>query len=388
MKIGIFGGTFNPIHNGHLNMIIDIKERLNLDVIYFVPSFKTPDKEFQIEKISAKHRYEMVSKVIKSQNFSWLKVSNFEYKSKSISYTFKTIKHFKEKYPNDKLFWIMGEDRYKKFNTWKKYNYIKENASIVIYRRSENINKVIKKDKSVIYLSYLFIDISSSYILMNFRWDLIPQKAKDYILNNKLYLKTIVFNSLKFKRYEHSVAVASHAKRLAKEYKYKDIEKAWFTGLIHDLFKLHSDKMLLEYKAKRGKEFTDEKIPLPALHGFIVALWVRDQYGWKDKEIFSALASHTLAKKDAKKLDKIIYVADKISSDRKGDKIGKLRKLAYLNLDLTYKKMIKESVKKLKNKNIKPHKDTIDAYKQYVKSSYGDSKYEFKLKENKRKIKK
>jgi len=66
MKIGIFGGTFNPIHNGHINIATHVKETLKLDVIYFVPSYQTPDKQFSIEKISGLQRYNMIKNTIKS----------------------------------------------------------------------------------------------------------------------------------------------------------------------------------------------------------------------------------------------------------------------------------------------------------------------------------
>ncbi len=303
---------------------------------------------------------------------------------KKTSYTYKTIEYFNKKKPNDTLYWIMGEDRYFDFSTWKNFEIIKNLAKIVIYRRSNEINEEISNDESVIYLKDSFFDISSTKILNEVRWDLIPEEAKTYIAKNKLYLKTLVFNVLKEKRYEHSVAVASHAKRLADRYKYKNVEKAWITGLVHDFFKLKSDKFLLDYKSKYGKNYPD--VPIPALHGLVVALWLKEEYKWYDKEVFDALTSHTLGKSNASKLDKIIFVADKISTDRKGHKVGKLRKLAYKNLDFTYIKLIKNLIKKLKNKNIDPHINTIEAYRYYIDPKFLSTDLDFTLKKNKKTI--
>lgn len=385
MKIGIFGGTFNPVHNGHINMIKNIKEKTDLDVVYFVPSFQTPDKFFQIEKISPKDRYLMVKKTIKSLDLKWLKVSDFEYKQKGTSFTYKTINYFRNKFPKDDLIWIMGEDRYKGFEKWENYEYIISNAEVIVYRRFLKLNKDLINNKEIMYMKDIFFDISSSEILQKGLWNNIPLEAKKYICKNKLYLKTVIFHMLKSSRYEHSVAVASHSRRLAKEYKYKDSNKAWLTGLVHDMFKLHTDQELINYKINKGKEFSDKYIPIPALHGFIVALWIRDEYGWDDIEVFNALSSHTLSKGNAKKLDKIIFVADKISTDRKGHKIGKTRKLAYKSLDQTYAKILKQTVKNLEKKGIDIHEDTIEAYREHINERYLKPKYEFNLKINKRK---
>lgn len=382
MKIGIFGGTFNPIHNGHIEMIKLVKEKQKLDQVFVVPSFQTSDKLFQIEKISAKDRFKMVAKTVKGLNLGWLKVSDFEYKQKGISYTHKTIKHFKETNPNDELYWIIGEDRYEGFKNWQNVDYIKENAKVIIFRRKEKMNPRLLKDKEFIVQKDVYFDISSSMILSEIRWDLIPEPAKAYIAKNKLYLKTLVFNVLKYKRYEHSVAVASHAKRLSMKYGYRKVNKAILVGLVHDLFKLHDEDFLRGYLSKHAPEILEQNIPTPALHGFVVAVWLRDEYGWKDKEVFNALSSHTLASGGATKLDKIIYVADKISSDRKGHKVGKLRKLAYLSLDQTYIKILKQSVKKLKKQKISVHVNTADAYREHIQPKYGLNKYDFELKEN------
>lgn len=380
MKIGIFGGTFNPIHIGHLKMIKSVKENLNLDQVYFVPSYKTPDKMFEIEKIYPKHRYKMVKKALRAEKISWLKISNFEYKQKEISYTYKTILYFKNKNQSNELYWIMGEDRYLNFEKWKNYKIIQNNAKIVVYRRSSIINEKLANDKNIIYLNNKFFDFSSTRILNEIRWDFIPKIVKKYIAKNKLYLKTIVFNVLREKRYEHSVAVASHSKRLANKYKYKNEVKIFLVGLVHDLFKLHSNEFLTNY-IKNNEELVKSNIPEPALHGFVVALWLKNEYLWKDKKVYNALCSHTLAEQKPSKLSKILYVADKISTDRKGEKIGKLRKLAYNNLDETYKKILKMSVKKLTKRNIDIHKFTIEAYRNLVDPNFKKNKYEYNLKE-------
>ena len=385
MKIGIFGGTFSPIHKGHLKIIKEIKLELNLDIVYFVPSHKTPNKKFTIEKISSKDRIKMVKKAIYEEKDKNLKVSNFELRQKGVSYTYKTIKHFREKYPNAELFWIMGEDRYHNFYSWEKCQKITKEAKVVVFRRSKKINNLIKNDKNVIYMSRTFFDISSTKIMSNLDWENIPAQVQKYIAKKRLYLKTIVFQTLKESRYEHSVAVSSHAKRLATKYAFRDVKTAELAGLVHDLFKLHSDKeLIIEYKRLFTlKDPNINNIPLPALHGFVCALWLKKIYGINDKKMLNSIKNHTLATGNATKLDKIIFVADKISTDRKGDEVGKLRKLSYLSLDETYKKIVKQLVKKLQKRGIEIHPNTDSAYKRYVNAGKGKSRHPFTLKKQK-----
>ncbi len=389
MKIGIFGGTFNPIHVGHIEMIKKVKEKMDLDLVFIIPSYMTPDKRFEVERMDPKHRLKMTKLAVQGENLNWLKVSDFEHKQKAVSYTWKTIQYFRNTYPKDELYWIMGEDRYKGFDKWQNVDLIKREAKIIIYRRNKELNKELKNNKSIHYITDKFFDFSSTQALNELRWDFIPEIVKPYIAKNRLYLKTLAFNVLREKRYQHTIAVASHAKRLSNEYGYKNWEDAWYAGVIHDLFKLFDEKHLKDYIRKWdvNKEFDPDKIPFPALHGFAAALWMREEYKWDNKEVFDAIASHTLSKDKTTKIDKILYVADKVSTDRKGDKVGKLRKLAYVDLDLTYQKILKQLIKKLESRNLPIHEDTIAAMREHVDPRFKLDKHEFNLKENKRKIK-
>ncbi len=387
MKIGIFGGTFNPIHKGHIEMIKNVKATLGLDQVYFVPSYMTPDKQFEIEQINPKHRLEMVNLAVKSEKLNWLKVSDFEHRQKQVSYTYKTIQYFRQQMPKDDLYWIMGEDRIKGFSKWQHSDYIKKETKIVVYRRNEKISDELQNREDIIYLSKEFFDFSSTQVLNNIRWDFIPDSVKGYIAKHRLYLKTLAFNVLREKRYQHTIAVASHAKRLSVEYKYKKMWDAWYAGIIHDLFKLFDEEYLRDYIKKwdKDEEFDLDGIPFPALHGFAAALWMREEYKWDNKEIFDAIASHTLSKPNTTKIDKILYVADKVSTDRKGDKVGKLRKLAYIDLDLTYQKILKQLVKKLKSRDLPVHEETAKAFREHIDPRFNLNKYEFNLKPNPRK---
>lgn len=386
MKIGIFGGTFNPIHKGHLSIIKDIKAKVGLDIVYVVPTYKTPDKDFEIERIQPKKRLEMVRETIKAERLDWLRISEYEYNNKGVSYTYKTISYFKNKYPEDSLYLIMGEDRYLTFDTWNKVDDIKENAKIIVYRRNKKINSKLASNNKIKYIGHKFYDISSTDILTNLKWDLIPEAARNYIAKNRMYLKAAAFKKLHIKKYEHAVATASHCKRLAEYNKYRKKDKAYLAGLLHDLFKVDTIERQRELFDKWNNEELEVPIPDAALHGYVCAYWLENEYGIHDEEFTNAIKRHTLFYKKPTKLDKILYAADKIASDRKGDRVGKLRLLTYKDLDQTIIKMLRSNKKYLEGKGVALHPIQLEAYKAIADKKYGEPIYETNIKWNKKQI--
>ncbi len=119
MKIGILGGTFNPIHIGHLILAEEAREKLSLDRIIFVPAYLPPHKDNSDIALAA-HRFNMVELAIKGNRYC--SVSDVEIKRDGRSYTIDTIKAFKKTYPEDDLFFIIGSDLLKYLDDWKDLN--------------------------------------------------------------------------------------------------------------------------------------------------------------------------------------------------------------------------------------------------------------------------
>ncbi len=173
----------------------------------------------------------------------------------------------------------------------------------------------------------------------------------------------MVFYKLYEKRYDHSISVATHASRLARRnFLFFSHKRAYLAGLVHDIFKYEDKSWMLNYISK----YSDYKIPpAPAMHGYAASIWLEKEYGLKDKKILKSVKNHTIPNLGMSKFEKIIYVSDKISNDRKDKDIGHLRKQAYNNFDLTFKKILKNQVNKLKDKNIKIDEDTMLVYNKY-----------------------
>ncbi len=187
--VGIFGGTFDPVHFGHLITAQAVKEIRNLEKIIFIPNYISPHKT-DIKSSSAVHRLAMLNLAIK--NISYFECSDIEAKDKEISYTVNTLKILKEKY--EKLELIIGFDNIIKFDTWKNPDDILKLADLVVLERETN-KKSFKKDKyfqSAFFVDTPTIEISSTEIRervkqgrpINF---LVPQSVKEYIYKFKLY---------------------------------------------------------------------------------------------------------------------------------------------------------------------------------------------------------
>ncbi len=190
-KVGIYGGTFDPIHLGHLITAHSVKEIRNLSEIIFVPTNKSPLK-IDIESASTKDRFEMTK--IAVEKYDGFSVSDYEIDKTEISYTINTIKHFREKYERIEL--IIGYDNFLIFNKWYKWKEIIDLVDIVVLRRfyeeaidpTINTNKFIFVDSPTIQISSTLIrERVSKYFPIDF---LVSPEVSKFITENNLYKKT------------------------------------------------------------------------------------------------------------------------------------------------------------------------------------------------------
>lgn len=162
-KIGLFFGTFNPIHIGHLTIANHIVEFSDLDQVWFVVTPQSPLKK-KSSLLDNVHRYQLVDRAL--ENYPHLKVSDIEFKLPQPNYTIKTLVHLEEKYPNQKFCLIMGEDNLKGLHKWKNYQEILAHYDIYVYPRIsdgvvdsqfENHPKIHKTDAPIMEISATFI---------------------------------------------------------------------------------------------------------------------------------------------------------------------------------------------------------------------------------------
>ncbi|KAF3361475.1 putative nicotinate-nucleotide adenylyltransferase [Chlamydiales bacterium STE3] len=195
MKIGFYGGSFDPIHFGHINLAIELKEQGNLDEVWFCPAFLSPGK--QTLPIEGKLRYEMISLALKE--IPGFKVIDLELKCFSPSYTVETLRTLKAQFPQHEWFLLLGEDSLNNFLSWKEPEEILSLAKPLVGSRfSHFLNK--KLDWSETYLKVFesgwrkipIFEISSTYVRERlveglYCGHLLPRKVLDFINNNQLY---------------------------------------------------------------------------------------------------------------------------------------------------------------------------------------------------------
>lgn len=135
MAIGLYGGTFNPFHNGHLGIIRHVKSEFDLDTVFLIPSAIPPHKP-ETNLAPAKFRYQMVQESIEKEK--GLKVSDKELLRKGPSFTMDTISEFRQEYPEEnKIFLLMGSDAFLDITTWERKDQIFETVEIIIMLRGK-----------------------------------------------------------------------------------------------------------------------------------------------------------------------------------------------------------------------------------------------------------
>lgn len=199
--LGFYGGTFDPIHLGHMYVAFEVKKQLNLSKIFFIPNSRPPHK-VDSSYVSYAHRKNMLELAIKG--FDGLDISDIEADEK-IHYTIDTLRILKAMYPKEKLYFIIGEDSLRDLDTWRNPQFLGRYASLVVFARIDRRfeDKITLKELSDIYrerydidiitLSLQPMDIASNQIRERIRSNksvegLLPNEVEEYIIKNELYI--------------------------------------------------------------------------------------------------------------------------------------------------------------------------------------------------------
>jgi nicotinate-nucleotide adenylyltransferase len=188
-KVGFFGGTFDPIHNGHLITAQSVRELRKLDKIIFIPSFVSPHKA-DINSAKPEHRLEMIK--LATENVDFFDYNDYEIAKGGISYTVDTLREFKKSY--DHIEFIIGYDNIFEFHKWKEPDVIMKLAKIIVLKRKSSLPFTFedKYVKSAIFVETRGIEISATDIRERVKNGkpihfLVPEKVKEYIYNFNLY---------------------------------------------------------------------------------------------------------------------------------------------------------------------------------------------------------
>ena len=378
-NIGVFIQVFNPIHNGHMLLMNELKDKLGLDKILLVLSNISRNKYEQLPLIE--DRLNMCRLAIK--NCQQFEICNSEKDLKDAGRIFNILQKIKSKFYFDGLHLIIEYGLIMSLNFCYAYGNIFDFVSIILFVFSEeeylSAKKKIKNfGKNVSIIKFEISNISSEYARIRFAQGLSCSKylnrdVEKYILKHGVYSqKGALFrecfdaarNRLSIKRFTHCQMVAKAAKGLAKIY-HEDEKKAEIAGILHDIVKEKDKKSLLKIIQDEGMVLNPAEKSSPKIwHAIAGAIYCKKWLGIESEQILNAIQYHTTARKNMTKFEKIIYIADCISDDRKYREVDFERKLAKSDLDMALLFHLKLSIKLLCEKNSSIHPATIDCYNQ------------------------
>lgn len=384
MRIGIFGGTFNPPHKGHKKLALEIKKKADLDSILIIPTFTPPHKEGK-DLASGEHRIRMCEMMFAEEFFT---VSDMEINRQGKSFTYDTLLELKRKFPDDELFLIIGSDMLLSFHTWFRYEDILSMVTLCVATREDKVaydelitysEKVLRLTESEIIIADIepyecsSTDVRNQLSLGSDVSIMTGREIFDYVRLNLIYespfmeYKRLLREKLDDYRFLHSLNVAESAASLARKYG-ADEEKAYFAGLLHDIMKNENDEDMLKCIAKGGIILSRTEKENPKLwHAMAGECYLRTELGITDEEILSAVRYHTTGKEGMTLFEKIIYVADYISAERSYPDVDVMRNLSFtVGLDEACLYSLQYTLKSLSEKKGIIHEDSLAFYNDLV----------------------
>ena len=384
MRIGIYGGTFNPPHKGHVRLAEAMLRDARLDKILIIPAGIPPHKESS-ELADDNSRLEMCNLAFSESCFE---ISDIELKRDGKSYTVDTVTELRKIYPDDELFLIIGSDMLLCFDKWYRYKDILKEVTLCVATREDEISceellcfagNILGLSEGEILVSEISaFECSSTDVRKKVKAgecteELLFDSVRDYIAKNGIYTdeytpwRSLLKERLLEKRYIHSLNVADSARELAKKYG-ADEEKAYFAGLVHDVMKNASDEEQLQIMEKGGIILSRTEKNNPKLwHAMAGECYLRIEKGITDEDILNAVRYHTTGRAGMSFLEKVVYIADYISAERDYGDVDVMRDLSMnKGLDEAALYALKYSFRSLSEKEKLIHTDSVEYYNELI----------------------
>ena len=392
MKIGIYGGSFNPPHLGHLAAAESAAKYLQLDKLILIPAGIPPHKALSADEPGKAHRLAMTRLMGEQAALDTgveVEVSAMEVEREGKSYSVDTVREIHEQYSDAELWLLMGTDMFLTFQYWYRPEEIVKYAGICAFGRTEKdgeelfapqrafLGEKFPGSRIVTMTLPNLVDVSSTALRARIprgeTEGLLAPAVLGYILREHLYgtnldlkrltleeLRPIALSYLKAKRIPHVLGTEQTAKALAEKYG-ADVEKARFAALLHDATKRLSMEEQLAMCVHYHIELDElEKKALKLLHAKTGAALARDMYG-ADDEIYNAILWHTTGKANMTLLEKVIYLADYIEPNRDFDGVEDLRKVVWEDLDKGLEMGLAMTVEEMEQMGNPVHHNTLQA---------------------------
>ena len=355
-RIGLFGGTFNPPHIGHIQAAVNGMTALKLDRMLLIPSRISPHKQLPDHSPTAWQRLEMLQ--IAAEGLNRICVSDLETSREGVSYTWQTVELVRKAHPDARLFLFMGSDMFLSFHQWREAKRIMEQAVLaVFYRGGKGEMKAVSAQKAALEQIGASVELVKNDICPLSSTDVrrmiafgcggafLPAGVETYIRRQGLYhcgtdfrnlsmdtLEKVVVGLLNPNRVAHVLGCRDTAAELARRWGAEETDAAR-AGMLHDVTKaLPGDLQLAlcrEYGVSLDEFSRENPKTLHALTGSLVAQRV---FG-ENPAVVDAIRYHTTGRANMGLLEKIIYVADYMEPNRDFPGVERLRELAVSDID-------------------------------------------------------
>ena len=366
-RIGIFGGSFDPPHIGHIRAAQAAADALRLEKLLLVPASQPPHKRLSSAAPAPHQRLQMLQ--LATDHDPRMEVSDLELNRGGTSYTIDTVQQVRAMHPDAELFLLMGSDMFLSFRAWKDPDKILEEATLaVFYRGGREEKQAVERCKAemesaghrVVLVENPVREISSTQLrrLLAFQCfdEFLPQGVGEYILRHGLYhvnadwknlpmeqLEQVVISLLKPNRVAHVLGCRDTAVALAKHWGVDENDAAR-AGLLHDITKALDGPLQLTLCRCYGRVLDDFSLRYPkTLHALTGSLVAQQIFG-ENEAVVSAIECHTTGKAAMNMLEKIIYVADYMEPNRDFPGVEELRHLAFSDMDAALRCGLKQTL--------------------------------------------
>lgn len=387
-RCGLFGGTFDPIHNGHMALVRTLKEQLALDEMVLMPTAQPPHK-LKSEMAPAEDRLAMCR--LAAAGCPGVTVSQLEIARGGASFTADTLDALCRQCPDTEWYLCMGADMFLSVETWRRFADIAAAAVLCTVPRSDgdrarlltHAARLEALGARCVVADMVKVDVSSTELRRRVHAGepldgLCPAAVADYIAAHRLYLAgdtalptdeqivEIIRGRLKPGRFAHSLAVAEEAERLARRYG-ADPVKARTAGLLHDIMKNTDPKEQLQIFSKFGILLTEIEAHSQKLwHAISGAVFAERVLGFTDREILDAVRYHTTARAGMSPLERVLYLADFTSADRDYEDVDEMRRRVDISVACAMEYALSYTIRDLVKKQSPVHPDTLDAYNEIM----------------------
>jgi nicotinate-nucleotide adenylyltransferase len=375
MKVAIFGGAFNPVHNEHINIAKAAIDTLGLDKLIVVPTAVSPHKS---GKLMAEDRDRLNMCRLAFGDIDKVEVSDYEIDCGGVSYSYKTCNHFKQLYPDSQLFFLMGADMLRIFPQWKNPQEIISKVSIAACAREDSSIfeqyklQVEQTFNTKVYpIKYVGLKVSSTRIrvLACLKEDisaLVAPKVAQYIKDNGIYAIDGIYKAKDFlieERWGHTIRVSIMCAENAQRADLSESQAITMAAL-HDVAKyLKADSPLLQ-------GFTcPEGVPNPVVHQFSGAYVAANYFNIKDDTIINAIKWHTSGCADMTKAEKLLFLCDMLEEGRTFPHVDELRDAFYKDIDYCLYLSLKHQNDYLKQTGLPIYEKTQQAFN-YIKEKF------------------